>query len=213
MKCPHPRDVIVLAVLGALGGGLCLAATPPAKKDRERRYLRPTHEMWRPTLSDDNRDRVLGKVDRDHISFFLSDLGRWSKAGQADDARAAARYAFRKVLNTQIQLMSPDVLESWRETGWSIRSRRAHGGEEEGADAARFGINDIDVGLRSAKPFVGTNLVGTRLTLSWDWRRDRTILAASRHFGPVSTRFEIREGRDRELRFGITIPLATLGSR
>lgn len=165
-----------------------------------------SRELWKPTLTERNQARLLQKCDKAQLSFLMSDVGRYSKAEKYVDREAMARYAARKVLASQLEALQPEIYERWKEYGVSLRSREAHAGEP--SPSSRRGP-DLDVGFRSGEPFVGTRILGARLTLTWDWRESRTIFAASRPVGPVRGKFEIRSGRNDsdEVRLGITIPL------
>lgn len=68
-----PRRVVGLLLTGSLGGVAVLADDAAVKEERERRYRKPTHELWQPTLSPRNQQSVLGKVDHDQLTYFLSE--------------------------------------------------------------------------------------------------------------------------------------------
>lgn len=159
-------------------------------------------------LNEKHERRVLSRCDRLSVSFYLSEPGQFSPGveEQTEDFRSAGRYAARKVLASQLEAFRPEVLDQWREYAVGLRSRQQHRGEVDATEKPpdRF---DLDVGLRSGKPFVGTSLAKTRLTFEWDWRHDETKLSATRKLGEVSSRVEVRYEDEPEYRVAFGIPI------
>ena len=206
-----PRLCFALAV-AVLGAGVAQAESPVAVAEGASPRNRATGASGarllksKSMLSEKQERRVLSRCDRLAISFYLSEPGRFLSGPETDeDFRSAARYAARKVLSSQLEALKPEILDSWRESAVGLRSREAHGGEVD-ATKKKF---DLDVGLRSGRPFLGTNLASTRITFEWDWRRDTAKLSATRRFGDLSTRLELRHEDDGpELRVNFGIPVS-----
>lgn len=205
-----PSPSLSRAALLVLMGG-CLAAAPGRAADTPRNKLAEVEapkerRLWSPTLDEKNRRRMLTRLDRNQVTYHLSEPGRWSTMREYVDFESSARYAARRILRTQLETLRPDVLDVWKEAAVGLRSRTHHEGEVEDPS----GPIDIDVGLRSGRPFLGTNLAKARLTFEWDVRRDRGKLSATRKFGEVGTRLELRTGYedDEEIRVSISVPVS-----
>ena len=60
----------------------------------------------------------------------------------------------RKILSSQLELLKPDILESWREAAVNFRSKATHmtlGGDNAPGPSKDKHV-DFDIGLRSGKP-------------------------------------------------------------
>lgn len=185
-------------------GSEAIEGTPRATEPRAGRV--GDRQLWNPTLSEKNSASLMKRCDKAAVTFSLSEPGRWLKLYDEESLRSAARYAAHKILSSQFDILRPDIYEQWKETGFSLRSRQTHLGEIKD-DAPERGRPDLDIGLRSARPFVGTKIAGARITFEWDPLRDRTKLSASRKLGEVSTRVEVRHDTELETRVSLSIPV------
>lgn len=163
----------------------------------------------RSMLNEKQQRRVLTRCDRLAVTFYLSEPGEFLRGTdeQTEDFRDAGRYAARKMLASQLEALKPEVLEQWREYAVGLRSREKHEGEVDASE--KPGGFDLDVGLRSGRPFVGTSLAKTRLTFEWDWRHDSSKLSLTRNLAGVSSRAEVRyEESEPEYRISFGIPVS-----
>ena len=208
---PSPiwRFLTVSGLICLLGAPGWTAEPQAPKSERPAPQLHePQVTLWRSTLTKKNQRRVLTRLDKLAVSYYLSEGGRWSKGSEYEyqNNRRAARYAARKILSSQLEIFKPDILETWKETAVGLRSKVTHEGEIKDPK----GPIDFDIGLRSGKPFLGTNIARTRIVYEWDVRRDQTKLKASRTFGIVGTNLEFRRSADDgdEFRINVNIPVS-----
>ncbi len=180
----------------------CIAAAENGKPHRKTKKK----GLFEQTLNQKNLRRVLKHCDDNHITFYLSGPGRFTRMEETTDFRRTAKYVAHKILATQLDTIHPDFLDRWRETGFWVRKKAAHHGEVEPGSDQNGRAFDFDGGIRSGKPFIGGKTRFTRFTLEYDLRRGRTRLFWIREFGPVEGRLEFRTGDTREIRIHFSIP-------
>lgn len=183
----------------AIAGGTACDVVPPSEE----------HTLWRPLLSRKSEEQVRTRLDRNQVTYYLSDLGRWSKARSTEEISVGARYVAKRVVRAQLDLFQPRLAALWQEVGIGLRTGARHTGEPP-LDGSQGGHppTDLVVGIRSGRPFLQTRIAGARVTIDHNLRSRATTLTSTCRFGSSQGRVVIRQGPDGlELRLGVAIPL------